>query len=224
MFDAGVIFDMDGVLVDSAEAHYRSWLALAAEIGKSVSRERFAETFGRTNRDIIPLLLGPVSEDRCEALSRRKEVLYRESIRAAPPIAAGAPALLRELNRAGFRLAVGSSGPKENVELIVNALQAESLFSALVTAEDVTRGKPAPDVFLAAASRLGLAPGRCVVIEDAPAGIAAARAAGAISVALLSTHRADDFPATGSPTGPHRFVQRLDEISPDLLRDLLSCV
>jgi beta-phosphoglucomutase len=222
MNDAGVIFDMDGVLVDSADAHYRSWLALATEIGKKVSRERFAATFGRTNRDIIPLLFGPVSEVQCEAHSRRKEVLYRESVRSAPPIMEGAPALLRDLCRAGFRLAVGSSGPKENVELIVRAMQAEPMFAALVTAEDVTRGKPAPDVFLVAASRLGLSPQRCVVIEDAPAGIAAAREAGAIAVALLSTHRADDFPATGSPAGPHRLVRRLAEIHPEILRDLLT--
>lgn len=218
----GVIFDMDGVLVDSAEAHLRSWQLLAAENGRSVSQEQFAASFGRQNRDIVPLFFGEVSDARLQFLSNRKEEIYRDLIRRNPPVARGVQALLAELSAAGLRLAIGSSGPLSNIELILEVLQARPLFPVIVSAEDVLRGKPDPQVFTQAAQRLGLPSTRCAVIEDAPVGIEAARAAGAIAVAVLSTHPAQAFASADSRKVPHLVVNHLAELSATRLVALLA--
>lgn len=118
------IFDMDGVLVDSYHAHYESWRMLAAEEGIDFPERDFARTFGRTSREIIRLMWAGrhVNEARVRALDGRKELLYRQIIARNFPAMPGATALLRELQQAGFRLAVGSSGPPENVEAVLEHL------------------------------------------------------------------------------------------------------
>lgn len=184
----GVILDMDGVLIDSAAAHFRSWQLLAEECDGSVTKEQFATTFGQQNRDIIPILFGDVSEARMQALADRKEELYRELIRESPPIVNGAVELVRALHGAGVRLAIGSSGPRENIELVLLAMGVSDCISVVVSGDEVTRGKPDPQVFNLAAEGLGIDAARCVVIEDAPVGVEAARAAGARTVAVLMYH------------------------------------
>ncbi len=132
----------------------------------------------------------------------------------------GARELIRALHDSGFRLAVGSSGPPENVDLVLEHLGARGLFDAVVNGRDVTCGKPDPQVFLIAARRLGSMPRRCVVIEDAPAGIEAATRAGMASVALLSTGRTrEDF----GGVAPALVVRSLRDLTPDMLRALVDC-
>ncbi len=189
----GVIFDMDGVLVDSADAHLKSWRLLAKECGRTVTQEQFAESFGRQNRDIIPALFGPAFESRMQELADRKEELYRDLIQQRTPIIEGAVELVWDLHNAGARIAVGSSGPPANIEVVVASMGIGECLSGIVTGDDVAKGKPDPEVFLLAADRLGLAPARCVVIEDAPVGIEAARAAGVHAVAILLYHPAEAF-------------------------------
>lgn len=185
----GVIFDLDGVLVDSGPAHRESWKRLAAEAHVPMSDEFFAETFGRTNKDILAALFGrELPEAEWRRLGDRKEELYREIVRGAVPGMPGAAELVEALRAAGARLAVGSSGPPENIELCLEEMGIRGHFDAVVTGNDVTRGKPDPQVFLLAAERLGLAPERCVVVEDAVAGVEAAKRAGMAAVALTSTH------------------------------------
>ncbi len=203
----GVIFDMDGVLVDSAAPHLRSWQLLAEECGGTVTEEQFSETFGRQNRDIVPILFGPVSETRMQQLADRKEELYRDIIRCDPPIIQGAVELVRNLHEAGVALAVGSSGPAENIDLVLSSMGVKEHISVVVSGDDVTRGKPDPQVFTTAADRLGIGPSRCVVIEDAPVGVEAAKAAGARAVAVLLYHRAEAF------DGADLVVQRLADLS-----------
>lgn len=197
----GVIFDMDGVLVDSADAHLESWRLLAAELGESIDESLFAQTFGRQNKDIIPLVFGRTGEEEIRRLADRKESLYRGLVRDSPPVVSGAVDLVRSLHEAGAVLAVGSSAPRANVELIVSAMGAADCFAALVTSEVVSRGKPDPEVFLAAAERIGLLPSRCVVIEDAPAGVAAAKAAGAWCVGVRLHHSAEALGAADLTVG-----------------------
>jgi beta-phosphoglucomutase len=187
-----VIFDVDGVLVDSYDAHIRSWLLMGREHGLTITEEQFASTFGQTSREIIARFWGSdLSREDAEALDARKEAIYRDLIRERFPAMDGSVELIDALADAGFRLAVGSSGPPENVELTLDCLGRASRFNAVVTGRDVTRGKPDPQVFQTAAERLGLPPARCIVVEDAPVGITAARAAGMASVALVGTVAAD---------------------------------
>jgi beta-phosphoglucomutase len=184
-----VIFDMDGVLVDSYRAHWQSWQFMADELGRGLTEEQFVSTFGRTSREIIAEHWGADALTPVEIaeFDKKKEALYREIVARDFPVMEGAVELINDLHATGFRLAVGSSGPPENVALAVERLGAQSLFDALVTGKDVTRGKPDPQVFLVAAQKLGVAPKRCAVVEDAPVGIAAANAAGMTSIALVST-------------------------------------
>jgi beta-phosphoglucomutase len=214
-----VIFDMDGVLVDTYRAHCLSWLELAEAEGLHFTEAEFAATFGRTSREIIAHLWSGARYDdaRIAELDRRKEAAFRRLIESDFPAMPGAAELLRSLHDAGFRLAVGSSGPPENVALVLDRLGAKGLFEAIVTGEDVTRGKPDPEVFLVAARRLGVPPSRCAVIEDAPAGVAAANAAGMASVGLLSSGRKPD-----DLTAACVVVRSLSELSPQVLRDLIA--
>lgn len=185
--ECGVIFDVDGVLVDSYAAHFASWQVAARQYGFEFTERIFIETFGRTTREILREACGgAVVADQVAEIDARKEEAFREILAADFPGMDGASDLIRQLSAEGFRLAVGSSGPPENVELVLRLLGCRSCFSAAVTGTDVTQGKPHPQVFLLAAQRLGLPPERCVVIEDAPAGIEAARRAGMPCVGFAS--------------------------------------
>jgi len=214
-----VIFDMDGVLVDTYHAHYRSWLELAEAEGLHVTEAEFAAVFGRTSREIIAHIWGDrrYNDVQIAELDRRKEAAFRRLIETDFPAMPGVGELLRSLHNAGFRLALGSSGSPENVALVLDRLNARDLFEAVVTVEDVTRGKPNPEVFLIAAKRLGIPPARCAVIEDAPAGVAAANSAGMASVGLLSTGRKPEDLAAACAV-----VRSLDELSPQVLHDLIA--
>jgi beta-phosphoglucomutase len=216
----GAIFDMDGVLVDSYHAHYESWRQLAADDRLSFSEEHFARTFGRTSRDIIRMTWPrPVSDEEVRAIDDRKEALFRDIIARAFPAMEGATALIHTLRAAGFRVAVGSSGPPENVELVLEHLGGRQLFDGVVHGMDVHRGKPDPEVFLLAAERAGVAPRASVVIEDAAPGIEAATRAGMASVALLSTGRSEaDFHAVR----PDLIVRSLRDLSPEVLGRLIE--
>lgn len=214
-----VIFDMDGVLVDSYFAHQESWRRLAAEQGFEMSDEQFDATFGRTSREIIELLWGKgrLSNDEIARLDDRKEGYYREIIREDFPAMEGAAELIDALSGAGFRLAVGSSGPQENVELVLERLNRAALFDGTVSGDDVTIGKPNPQVFQIAAERVGTSPGRCVVVEDAPAGIEAAHAAEMKCIGVVSTGRSRNELAAADLV-----VERLAELSAETFRGLIA--
>lgn len=213
----GVIFDMDGVLIDSYEPHYRSWELLGEEIGHHITEAQFASGFGKTSRDFIRHLFGPSHTDAdIKRLDDRKESLYRDLIRTRVPLMPGAVQAIARMRSAGARVAVGSSGPPENVSLAVAALGGEAVFDAIVTGADVRRGKPDPQVFLLAAERIGLRPARCVVIEDAVAGVEAARAAGMAVVGLLGTH------SHGALAHATKTIHALDELSVNLVAGLVT--
>ncbi len=187
----GVIFDMDGVLIDSAKPHFRSWELLAEENGTVITEAQFSATFGQHNDNIVPKVFGAVSRARVCELADRKEELYRDLIRMEAPIVPGAQDLVRGLHDAGVSLAIGSSGPLANIELVVESMCVRDLIGAIVSGDDVTRGKPDPQVFVLACEALGISPARCVVVEDAPVGVSAARAAGTHVAAVLIYHSRD---------------------------------
>jgi beta-phosphoglucomutase len=215
-----VIFDMDGVLVDSYHAHFESWQRVAAEEGVPYTEKDFAWSFGRTSREIIKgtWRRPDYSDEEIRAIDARKEALFREIVGRNFPVMDGARELVDAVRAAGFRVAVGSSAPPENVALVLERLGGRQLFDAVVNGMDVQRGKPDPQVFLLAAERAGVQPRDCVVVEDARPGIEAARRAGMASVALVSTGRSeDDF----RDAHPDLVVRSLHEIDPQLLTTLI---
>ena len=184
----GVIFDLDGVLVDTGWAHRRAWYDLAEREDLDMSHEFFASTFGMQNYQILPMLYGrDLSRDEIKRLSDWKEQRYRDLIAEKLALPPGADRLLDELKDAGFLLAIGSSAPKANLDLVLERLHLNHYFDVCVTKEDVANGKPAPDTFLKAAQKLALPPHRCVVVEDAVQGVEAGKAAGMVVIALTTT-------------------------------------
>jgi beta-phosphoglucomutase len=212
-----VIFDMDGVLVDSYHAHYESWKQLYDQLGVAYTEETFTVDFGRTSRDILRRTLGDgLTDERLSELDGRKEAIYRDILREAFPAMDGAGELIRSLAADGFRLAIGSSGPPENVALALERLPGAECFNATVTGADVTRGKPDPQVFLLAAERLGVPAASCTVVEDAIHGITAAQRAGMAAIALTGTLQRDELAAADA------VVDSLRQLSAERIRALIA--
>jgi beta-phosphoglucomutase len=180
-----VIWDLDGVILDSAEEHRLAWHRMAQDEGLAFTDEQFWASFGMRNDMIFPLLWKEVPNERIAELADRKEAYFREYIRAKAAPLPGAIELLSELRAAGYPQALASSTPLKNIEVISQTLNLDKYLDAFVSGESVPRGKPAPDVFLKAAATLGIEPTHCLVIEDAVAGVQAAHAGGmkCISVA-----------------------------------------
>jgi len=190
----GVIFDLDGVLADTGWAHKQSWFDLAEKEGFSMTDEFFYATFGMQNYQIIPMLLDrDTSSDEINRLSDWKEQRYREIIAEKLVPSEGTKSLLGDLKKEGFLLAVGSSAPRVNIELVLSRTDLLDYFDALIAGQDVTNGKPAPDTFLKAAEKLFLEAASCVVVEDAVQGIEAGKAAGMPVVAVTTTRSRDDL-------------------------------
>lgn len=207
-FQWAALFDWDGVIIDSSSHHEESWERLGREVGKPLPEGHFKRSFGRKNEMIIPEILD-WTHDQAEIhrLSLRKEALYREvvaerGVEALP----GVRTWLERLHAAGVPCAIGSSTHRENIQLSLGLIGLGEFFAAAVTSEDVTQGKPHPDVFLKAAARLSVDPTRCVVFEDAHVGIAAARAGGMKVVGVATTHPAEEL------TQADVVVHRLDEL------------
>jgi len=206
----GALFDWDGVIIDSSTHHEESWERLAREIDKPLPEGHFKKSFGRKNEFIIPEMLNWAKEPaEIRHLSLRKEALYRDvvaerGVEALP----GVRTWLERLRAAGVPCAVGSSTHRENIQLSLGIIGLAEFFQAIVTSEDVKQGKPHPEVFLTAASRVDRAPERCVVFEDAFVGIEAARAGGMKVVAVATTHPPEEL------TAADRVVRQLDELEP----------
>ena len=214
--EMAVIFDVDGVLINSYRPHFESWRMLAAEHGITMTEQQFQSTFGRTSRDIIAHFWGDrLDPARIPAMDEHKEALYRQIIQRDFPAMPGAAELIDALHEAGFRLAVGSSGPPQNVDLTLKLLGREGRIHARITGADVQRGKPDPQVFLIAADRLGIPPAACAVVEDAPAGITAARAAGMAAIALTGTADAAGL------ADADLVVHSLRDLTPQRIADLI---
>jgi len=180
-----IIWDLDGVIVDSGPYHLQAWQQLARENGQEFSEEQFRRTFGMRSPEIIATVFGEgLPEEQVASLAKRKEELFRNAVRGHVSSLPGAVELIHSTDRAGFRLALASSAPYENVELILDSLQLKNHFDVIVTSEDVTAGKPDPQIFLIAAKRLGARPANCLVIEDAVPGVQAAKAAGMKCIAV----------------------------------------
>ena len=214
----GVLFDVDGVLIDSYAAHLKTWQICCERHGRECTEAQFVAGFGRTSREVIrDTWPNPPSDEEIKAFDEEKEVLYRELIADDFPHMPGARELIIALHEQGIPMGIGSSGPPKNVAVAIEQLGAKEIIRTTITGADVVLGKPHPDVFLKGAQGLGIDPSRCIVLEDAPAGIEAALAAGAKCLGIVSRghtweqlHRAHD-----------RVMDDLRQVTPELLRRIV---
>jgi len=211
-----VLFDWDGVIIDSSAQHEESWNILAREENLTLPNDHFRRGFGKRNETIIPQILNWASEPTEVArLADRKESLYRELVaKEGVTVLPGAEDLLAELKAHDIPTAVGSSTPRGNLDAIFAKTHLDQYFRAVISGDDVTNGKPHPEVFLRGADALGAQPSHCIVIEDAQAGLDAARAGGMLTIGLTTTHPAEELTST------HLTVPNLKAVNLSVLRSL----
>ncbi len=209
-----VLWDMDGVLVDTGEFHFQAWSQTLAEYGVNLDRAAFRTTFGWNNGRILPYVLGhePTPEQSVE-IADLKEQRFRQAIRGQARLLPGVADWLKRLRAAGVRQALASSAPPANIDALVDELGLRSYFEAVVPG-DTLPGKPDPELFLEAARRLGVPPARCVVVEDAVAGVEAALHGGMKVVAVTTTNPAEALGAADV------VVDRLDHLPTNTFEQL----
>ncbi|MBV8821866.1 MAG: HAD family phosphatase [Ktedonobacteraceae bacterium] len=209
-----VIWDLDGVIIDSGDEHRQAWQRLAREEGVPLSDAQFWATFGQRNDAIIAQLWGPLPQQQVQELADRKESYFREIIGRTVTALPGSLELMSALQAAGYKQGLGSSTPIANLNLISEVLGLDRYLSVLVSGETVPRGKPAPDLFLKVAEQLGVAPTHCLVIEDAVAGVQAAHAAGMRCIAVAGDR---DLPGLRAA---ELMVKSLTEVSVERIRQM----
>lgn len=180
---------MDGVIADTGPYHFKAWKKVFRERGVNFTEADFKKNFGQRNDTIIRYALGEgISRTEIERIAKEKEETFRKFARQNIKALPGAIELMKSLREHGFKLALASSAPIENIRLVTESLGIENCFHAIVFGHEVTEGKPSPQGFLLAAKKLGVEPKRCIVIEDAIAGVAAAKRAGMYCIAVTNTH------------------------------------
>ncbi len=184
-----VIWDMDGVIADTAPYHLSAWQKVFQKRGVNFTREDFRRIFGQRNDAIIRNTLGEeLSQTEINDIANEKEKTFRKLVRQHIKPLPGAIELIKLLKEHGFKIALASSAPTENIQLVTRGLSIHSCFHAIVSGRDVNEGKPSPQGFLLASQKLGVEPKNCVVIEDAIAGVTAAKSAGMRCLAVTNTH------------------------------------
>lgn len=212
----GVLWDMDGVITDSGEAHYISWFKALDQHGIMISREFFQKTFGMNNTGILSLLLNrQATEQEVDTIGGLKEELFRQDIKGRVEPLPGVTEWLQRFARSGIGQAVASSAPQENIDVIVDELGLRERFQAIVSGSKLS-GKPDPATFLLAADHLGVDPADCLVIEDARVGVEAARRGGMKCIAVCTTHTRDEL------EGADIVVDRLTDLKAEDLASLFT--
>ncbi len=184
-----VIWDMDGVIADTAPYHLKAWQEVFQKRGVNFTEEDFRHDFGQRNDTIIKNTLGEeISQNEIDAIADEKEESFRQRIGPNLKPLPGVIGLMTSLRKHGFKMALASSAPMENIQLIIKTLGIDNCFQSIVKGRDVTEGKPSPQIFLLAARKLGVESENCIVIEDAIAGVTAAKRAGMYCLAVTNTH------------------------------------
>ncbi|GAB4031808.1 HAD family hydrolase [Spirosoma gilvum] len=203
------LFDMDGVLVDNADFHLNAWLQFAQHHGLSLTRDQYMDHInGHVSADSLAYVFQrPVTPGEVIVLTEEKEAIYRELYRPHLQPTPGLIAFLNALKAAGVRMAVGTSAPESNVGFTLDGLPLRPYFDAIVDASMIHKGKPDPEIYLTAAQRVGVEPARCVVFEDAFAGIEAGLRAGMKVIALATTHTRAELADKGAALIIDNFTQ-----------------
>lgn len=191
------LFDMDGTMVDNAPFHKKAWQEFYTRHGMELSDEDFRVKFsGKNNKQIFQMIVGEdISDEEVNTLADEKESIYRELYAKDIQPITGFYAFLDVLKQRGIKLAVATTAIKANREFILNTLNLNKYFDAVIGYEDVVKGKPDPEIFLKAAEKLGVHPENCIVFEDAPSGIEAAKRADMKTVGLLTSHTKEELNA-----------------------------
>jgi HAD superfamily hydrolase (TIGR01509 family) len=209
-----VLWDLDGTLADSEEYHWLSWRDAMRAEGVELTYDRFLASFGQRNDRILGAWLGEAADaTRIRRIGDWKEAEYRRlaEARGLTPLA-GAREWVERLHRDGWKQAIASSAPRLNVETMIRVLKFDGLIDAMVSADEVKRGKPDPDVFLAAAAAVSVPSSRCVVVEDAAAGVEAGRRAGMKTIGVNAK----------TPLAADIYVTSLADLGPDAFERLLT--
>ena len=186
-----IIWDMDGVLVNTGEYHYQAWKQTFDELDVSFSKEQFRATFGMNNAGILKLICGEnLPPDKEQRISEHKEELFREAVKGKAKLLPGVENTLKNFSKWNLKQAIASSAPPKNIEVLVKELEIGKYFDTIISGFDIP-GKPDPGVFLKAARLLNVEPERCVVIEDAVAGVEGAKRAGMKCIAVTTTNTPD---------------------------------
>lgn len=186
-----ILWDMDGVLVDTGEYHYQAWKKTFDELEVPFSRDQFRETFGMNNLSILEFMFGKkLPPDREQEISERKESLFREAVKGHAKLLPGVEAALKNFSELSFKQAIASSAPVQNIEVLMQELQVGNYFDTIVSGANLP-GKPDPAIFLKAAHQLDIEPGNCTVMEDAIAGVKSAKNAGMRCIAVTTINTAE---------------------------------
>lgn len=215
----GAVFDMDGVLVDNLDFHLQAFKRFGKEQNRNLTTEQIQSVFGQKNSDMLQALLERnLSDEEISRYENRKEELYRQLIRPRlrERVVAGLFEWVRELQAEGISLGLATSGPMDNVSMVLDDLDLRRYFDVIITGEQVSRGKPDPETFLLAAQGLKLEPASCVVFEDSFAGVTAALNAGCKCVALATTHTRMEL----IEVAPHLIVTNFQSLCIADLQDL----
>lgn len=210
------LWDMDGVLVDTSAFHFEAFRELLASMGRKLAEEDFRRVFGLRNDAILRELLGELPPSRVDDLARQKEETFRAKAAGNVRPLPGALALIEKLQKGGKRLAIVSSAPRANVDMVLESLNATEAFDVVISEGDAPRGKPDPQGYLLAAERLGVSPAECVVLEDAPGGVQAAKQAGMRCIGVARGRRHEELKAADL------VVSTLEDESVDAFLDISS--
>jgi beta-phosphoglucomutase family hydrolase len=214
-----VLWDMDGVIADTADYHYRAWQSVFKERGVAFSKADFMRYFGRRHDTIVHFSLGDsISPEELHAISEKKQALYRRMVSKNVIPLPGALTLIKSLNEHGIRTAIGTSAVPDNVEVILSGLGIENCFQAIAYGTEVAEGKPSPLIYQLAAKKLGVKPAGCVVIEDAIAGVDAAKRAGMKCIAVTNSHPGDKL------QNADLVVDSLEKVTITIMKGLFSSV
>lgn len=210
-----VIFDMDGTLVATTEADFLAWQKLFLHYGKQLTFEDYYPLLGRKSADVVKLGLGLTGKPAEEAMAMKMglfaDIVAEHGVETLPDVRS----LLEKLYDAGIPMALATSSRKKKMELVMQTVGLEEFFSVFVTGEEVVKGKPDPQIFQLAASRLQMPAERCIVVEDTVSGVRAAKAAGMTCVAISTTHDRDEL------TEADLLIDHFTSLRPEDLHNLI---
>ena len=193
----GLLFDMDGVIVDNHVYHFQSWQKLCKKYGKPLTEQMYRDNMnGRTLTEVVKYIFGEGDDiERIRAIGQEKEEMYREIYQPHLSLTSGLGDFLEEAKKAGIPMVVGTSAPVENVEFTLDGLKIREYFAAVLDERAVTKGKPNPEIYMNCAAAIDLPNSKCVVVEDAISGIKAGVNAGSKVVGLATSHHRDELQA-----------------------------